>query len=107
MAGRFPYPLPNGWFSLAWSDDVAPGEVKTVHYLDRDLVVFRTESGTARVFDAYCAHLGAHFGHGGQVVGETLRCPFHAWRYDGEGVCVEIPYAKKIPPKARVRSALG
>ena len=34
----------------------------------------------------------------------TIRCPFHSWRYNGDGICVEVPYAKKIPPRARVRS---
>jgi 3-ketosteroid 9alpha-monooxygenase subunit A len=38
------------------------------------------------------------------VEGDTLVCPFHAWRYDGSGQCVEIPYARRIPPKARLTS---
>ncbi len=62
----------------------------------------RGEDGVARVFDAHCPHLGAHLGHGGTVEGEGVRCPFHGWRYDGAGQCVEVPYAKKIPPKARL-----
>jgi 3-ketosteroid 9alpha-monooxygenase subunit A len=33
-----------------------------------------------------------------------VQCAFHGWRYDGSGACVEIPYAKKIPPRARQRS---
>jgi nitrite reductase/ring-hydroxylating ferredoxin subunit len=78
--------------------------VRALRYAGRDLVVFREEQGAARVFDAHCPHLGAHLGHGGKVVGGTLRCPFHAWRFDGEGRCVETPYAKRIPPQARVRA---
>ena len=99
--GRFDLPIPNGWFAVAWSKDLAPGEVKRAFYFNRELVIFRTESGRACVFDAYCPHLGAHMGVGGTVDGETLRCPFHAWRYDCEGTCVEIPYAKRIPRGAR------
>jgi 3-ketosteroid 9alpha-monooxygenase subunit A len=103
-ARHFPFPLPNGWFTVALSDELAPGEVKAVRYFDRELVLFRTETGQAHVFDAHCPHLGAHLGFGGRVVGETIRCPFHAWRFDGRGTCVEIPYAKKIPAKARIRA---
>lgn len=66
--------------------------------------MFRGEDGVARVLDAYCAHLGAHLGVGGTVVGSTLRCPFHGWCYDGSGACVEIPYAKRIPPRAKQRA---
>ena len=96
-------PYPNGWFAVAYSDELGPGQVKPVHYLGRDFVVFRGEDGRARVFDAFCPHLGAHLGHGGKVVGNTLRCPFHGWRFDADsGRCVDIPYAKHIPPKAEM-----
>jgi len=96
-------PIPNGWFAVAFSRDLVPGDVKRIHYFREDLVLFRTRSGAARVLDAYCAHLGAHLGEGGRVIGESIRCPFHGWRYDGSGACVEIPYCDKIPPRARLR----
>ncbi|MCA9771607.1 MAG: Rieske 2Fe-2S domain-containing protein, partial [Myxococcales bacterium] len=60
--------------------------------------------GEVRVLNAYCAHLGAHLAHGGRVMGETIRCPFHGWQYDGEGRCSSIPYCDRLPPKARIRS---
>ena len=43
---------------------------------------------------------------GGQVEGDCLRCPFHGWRFDGDGgACIEIPYGdgERIPAKARAR----
>jgi 3-ketosteroid 9alpha-monooxygenase subunit A len=102
---RFPpHPFPIGWFQMAYSSDVVPGEVKALHYLGRDLVLWRGEDGVAHVMDAHCAHLGANLAVGGTVEGDSIRCPFHAWRYDGTGVCVEIPYSDRIHPKARVRS---
>lgn len=106
VTDRFPFPIPNGWFVVATSDEIAPGEVRALHYFDTDLVLFRTEAGQARLTDAYCAHLGAHLAVGGKVDGERLRCPFHGWAYDGEsGQCTEIPYGTTdhIPGKARVR----
>ena len=102
---HLPPGIPNGWFAVSWSKDLTEGEVKRVRAFDRELVLFRTRRGQARVLDAYCAHLGAHLAEGGRVVGETVRCPFHGWQYDGEsGACVEIPYCKRIPQKARVRA---
>lgn len=98
-------PLPNGWFALAWSKELGEGDVKPVQYFGEELVLFRTRSGQARVVDAFCAHLGAHLGHGGRVMGETIRCPFHGWQYDGQsGACTTIPYCERIPAKARVRA---
>ena len=35
------------------------------------------------MLDAYCPHLGAHLAEGGRVQGESVRCPFHAWEFDG------------------------
>ena len=104
MKRRFPMPIPDSWFQVAYSDELERGEVRPIRYFGRDLVLFRGESGAAHVLDAHCPHLGAHLGRGGRVEGDTLRCPFHAWRFDGGGICVEVPYARKIPPKARVRS---
>ncbi len=102
MRRTFPFPLPYGWFQVAYSDELVIGTVTPASYFGRELVIFRTEDGAAHVFDAYCPHLGAHLGYGGKVVGNTIRCPFHAWRYDGSGRCVDVPYAKRIPPAARV-----
>jgi len=103
-SSRFPFPIPNGWFAVAFGDEIARGEVKPIRYFGEDLVLFRGEDDVARVFDAYCPHLGAHLGVGGRVEGDGLRCPFHGWRYDGSGRCAEVPYARKVPPKARVRA---
>lgn len=104
MGNRFPFPsFPNGWFVIAFSSDIALGEVKTVHYFDQDIVLFRTVAGKLSALGPTCPHLGAHLG-GGEVEGECLRCPFHAWGFDASGRCVDIPYAPKIPPNARARA---
>ena len=104
MGGRFPFPsYPRGWFVIALSAEVAPGEVKTVHYFGQDIVLFRGESGLLSAVDKTCPHLGAHLG-GGRVEGDCLRCPFHAWAFDGAGHCVDVPYAPKVPPKAVLRT---
>ena len=94
-------PIPFGWFPVAYSNELEVGEVKPNFLFDQHQVLFRTESGEAKLLDAFCPHLGAHFGHGGKVVGEHIACPFHAWELDGEGIVKNIPYAKSIPPRAR------
>jgi 3-ketosteroid 9alpha-monooxygenase subunit A len=102
---RFPLPAtPVGWFVVAYSDELGPGAVLPLSYFESELVLFRGANGAARVLDAHCPHLGAHLGHGGVVVGDEIRCPFHGWCFSGDGACTSIPQAKKIPPAARVRS---
>jgi phenylpropionate dioxygenase-like ring-hydroxylating dioxygenase large terminal subunit len=104
VAGDFPYEtFPSGWFQVAWSDELAPGDVRPLRYFDRDLVLYRGESGEARVFDGICPHLGAHLGWGGVVAGDDIVCPFHGWRFDCEGVNCEIPYAERANRSQRIR----
>jgi 3-ketosteroid 9alpha-monooxygenase subunit A len=95
---------PAGWFVVAFSDEIPRMGVKSLRYFGEKLVAFRGEDNAVHVLDAYCAHMGADLGAGGKVIGTSIECPFHAWRYCGTGECVAIPYAKKIPPKARQRA---
>lgn len=98
-------PIPNGWFAVGWSHELREGDVKPIEYFGHEMVMFRTRSGAAKVLDPFCPHLGAHLGHGGRVMGETIRCPFHAWQFDGtSGNCTHIPYCERIPTQAKVRS---
>jgi nitrite reductase/ring-hydroxylating ferredoxin subunit len=93
---RIPLPIPFGWYSLGPSVDLGKGEARAVRFFGQNLALYRGEDGEPRMIEAYCRHLGAHLGKG-KVNGDTIECPFHAWRYDGKGVCVDIPYAERIP----------
>ncbi|MDB4966031.1 MAG: Rieske family iron-sulfur cluster-binding protein [Myxococcales bacterium] len=105
MKRHFPFPAyPNGWFQVAYADELATGQVLPLSYFGRELVAFRTTEGKVSVLDAHCPHLGAHLGYGGKVEGESIVCPFHAWKFDACGGCTEVSYAKKIPPKAKMRA---
>jgi phenylpropionate dioxygenase-like ring-hydroxylating dioxygenase large terminal subunit len=101
---RFPFTSsPKGWFAVALSRELEAGQVLPVKAFERDLVLFRGEDGKPALLGAFCPHMGAHLGHGGTVVENTIKCPFHAWQFDGTGGCTKIPYADRIPPKAKVR----
>jgi 3-ketosteroid 9alpha-monooxygenase subunit A len=107
MNARIPMPIPHGWFQVAYSHELANASAMPLRYFDTDLVLFRTEGGEARVLDAYCPHMGAHLGYGirdhagggASVVGDSIVCPFHGWAYNGDGLCTNIPYAERLPPK--------
>jgi nitrite reductase/ring-hydroxylating ferredoxin subunit len=105
---RFPFPIPMSWYQVAYPSDLnaeSPnGRVHSTHAFGRDIVVWRDDGGTAHTHDAYCPHLGAHVGVGGTVVGATIRCPFHGWRFDGDGSCAEIPYSDRTNRRAVLRS---
>ena len=96
--------FPMGWFSVSRSHELQVGEVKAVQAFDRELVLYRTRSGVPVLQDTYCPHLGANLAVGGRVVGESIRCPFHGWRFSAQGKCEEIPYCEEIPERARLRT---
>jgi nitrite reductase/ring-hydroxylating ferredoxin subunit len=95
-------PNPDGWFAVCFSTELPPGAVLARKLFDRDVVVFRTESGEVAILDAHCPHMGAHLGHGGRVEGQSIRCPFHGFRFATDGSCVWTPYTTKVPPKCRL-----
>lgn len=45
MSERFPFSIPNGWFQIAYSDQLRPGDVLPLQYFGKDLVLFRVGSG--------------------------------------------------------------
>jgi len=102
--GRLPPPYPNSWFKILSSEDVKAGDCIDIQVFGQALVVFRSEDGkTLSCLDAYCPHLGANLGVMGKVVGSNIRCPFHGWMFNGNGKCVEIPYAEKVPSFAKTK----
>jgi nitrite reductase/ring-hydroxylating ferredoxin subunit len=96
-----PPPYPFGWFAVALCRELRAGAVLTRRFMDREIVIYRTESGAVCAVEAYCPHLGAHLGHGGEVSGEELRCPFHGFRFSVNGSCVYSPSGAP-PPAARL-----
>lgn len=103
MVYKATLPIPNSWYAVAFSSELKPGTVLSRTLAGQELVVFRTRSGQPCALDAYCPHLGAHMGIGGKVDGETIRCPFHDFRFDTGGACVATSYGTKPPPTARAK----
>lgn len=96
---RLPYP--DGWFAVAFADELPPGLLLRRRFMGEDLVVYRTRSGVVRVVEPYCPHLGAHLGHGGWVEGEEVVCPFHHFAFGTDGVCLRTGYGTR-PPAMRL-----
>ncbi len=87
------------WFPICLSRELTPGKIVGADFLDGRVVAYRGESGEARVMSAYCAHVGADLSVG-DIQGDTIRCAFHHWRYDGNGVCVATKVGDPPPPAA-------
>ena len=95
--------LVSGWYKIAQSDQISLKEALQVDNFPTQMVVWRGEDSVLRGLDLYCKHMGASLACG-EVEGNSIKCPFHNWRWAGEGHCDEIPYAKNIPSKALTRA---
>ena len=67
------------------------------------LVVFADSQATLKVLDGYCRHMGGNLSQG-TIKGDEVACPFHDWRWGGDGKCKLVPYAKRTPRLARTRA---
>lgn len=101
-----------GWFVVAESVAITE-KPHSAHYFGEDVIIYRGESGAVVMLGAYCRHMGTHLGNStasytvrtGHIENDSIRCPFHGWRYRPDGRCDDIPYFDGvIPPIARVRS---
>src|ERR1700749_1499661 len=61
-----------------------------VQLLSERLIAFRDTAGRYGLIDEFCAHRGVSlwFGRNEEC---GLRCPYHGWKYDVTGQCVELP----------------
>jgi len=100
--GALPTRFARGWHCLGVADTFRDGTPHEVRAFGQKLVAFAGEEGQISVLDAFCRHLGGDLSQG-TVKGNDVACPFHDWRWSGAGRCVGIPYAKRVPPRARTR----
>ena len=63
--------------------------------------MFRGGDGKINVLDGYCRHMGGDLSARAQVKGDEIACPFHDWRWGGDGRCKKVPYSKRVPRLAR------
>jgi 3-ketosteroid 9alpha-monooxygenase subunit A len=102
-AGAPPERFARGWHCLGLLRDLADGEPHAVEAFGTKLVAWQGGNGVVNVLDAYCRHMGGDLSQG-TVEGDNVACPFHSWRWGGDGKCQQIPYARRIPPRARTRA---
>ncbi|MFF8596452.1 Rieske 2Fe-2S domain-containing protein [Streptomyces sp. NPDC015220] len=102
-ADSVPARFARGWHCLGLARDFTDGKPHTVRAFGQKLVVWASADGRLNVLDAYCRHMGGDLSRG-TVEGDDVACPFHAWRWSGDGRCARIPYARRVPMRARTAS---
>jgi phthalate 4,5-dioxygenase len=96
------------WIPALLAEELPENECPPVRVklLSERLLAFRDTEGRYGLIDEFCAHRGVSlwFGRNEQC---GIRCPYHGWKYDVTGQCVDVPsepeesgYAKKIKLKS-------
>ena len=77
--------------------DCPPVRVKL---LGESLLAWRDSNGRIALTDEFCAHRGVSlwFGRNEEC---GLRCPYHGWKYDVTGQCVDLPSEGQDGPMRR------
>ncbi len=94
---------PDFWYPLAWSKEIAPGQVIGRSFAGEPIALFRTKDGKLAALEDRCAHRQVPL-HMGLVTGQTLKCGYHGWSYDRSGVCTDVPYLGGCHSRNAVKS---
>jgi 5,5'-dehydrodivanillate O-demethylase oxygenase subunit len=78
------------WHPIGAVEELKDKYTKRVRLLGEDLVLFRDRSGTLGLIAEFCPHRRASLAYG---IPETdgIRCPYHGWKFDGTGACIDQP----------------
>ena len=96
------------WLPALLSEELveADGAPVRLQLLGEKMLAFRDTSGKLGVIDEFCAHRGVSLWFGRNEEG-GIRCPYHGWKYDVNGQCVDVPsepeesgFCKKIRLKS-------
>jgi 5,5'-dehydrodivanillate O-demethylase len=85
------------WHPVAAISELRDNPTKQVKILGEELVLFKDERGELGLIGRYCAHRGVNLVYG-IPDGQGLRCPYHGWKYDRTGACVEVPFEQTLRP---------
>jgi 3-ketosteroid 9alpha-monooxygenase subunit A len=100
--GTPPERFARGWHCLGLAETFRDGKPHGIEAFGGKLVVWADSQGEIHVLDGYCRHMGGDLTQG-EVKGDEVACPFHDWRWGGDGRCKQIPYARRVPLRARTQ----
>jgi 5,5'-dehydrodivanillate O-demethylase len=91
------------WHPVAVAGELTDAKpIKAVKFLNEELVVYRDQAGKYGLVGEHCPHRLASLAYG-RVDEEGIRCPYHGWKFDGAGRCLEQPAE---PPDSRFKDRI-
>lgn len=81
--------LKDYWYIAAESSEVKKRPV-AVSAVGEHIVLFRSDDGQVAALQDRCSHRNVALSRG-QVSSGCVTCPYHGWKFDAAGRCVQIP----------------
>ncbi|MGZ8381000.1 MAG: Rieske 2Fe-2S domain-containing protein [Nitrospira sp.] len=78
------------WYIAGESPAIRAGRPVASVLCNQPLVLFRDGQGRVHALEDRCPHKGVPLSSARQE-GDSLRCPFHGWRFTASGECIEVP----------------
>ena len=101
LAGRF---LRRFWQPVMKSDTLEIGRPKRLQILNEYFTAYRGEDDKIYVVQDSCPHRMTRLSLG-WVEGDTIRCFYHGWKFDGTGQCIHQPAEpESFKNKIKIRS---
>lgn len=97
--------LKNFWYACEFSSAVT-NQPKQIVMLNQRFVLYRHSQGQIVALKDQCCHRGAALSMG-WLEDDCIRCPYHGWKFQADGKCLEIPandVTTPIPKRAKVSS---
>ena len=95
---------PNHWYVVARSLEVTDKPLEVMVW-DQSIALYRDKQRQVQAIENSCPHRQVKLSSG-KIIGNSLECAYHGWRFDHEGKCVFVPYLapKNKLPNCRITS---
>ena len=93
------------WIPIMRADELSAPDCPPVRItvLCEQMVAFRDSQGRIGLIEEFCAHRGASLWFGRNEE-NGLRCPYHGWKYDVTGQCVDLPSEPELCGRIKLAS---
>ena len=78
------------WQPIGTAGEMREKWTKRIRILGEDLVLFRNRGGSFGLIAEKCPHRNASFAYGIPTE-DGIRCPYHGWKFDAAGACIDQP----------------
>ena len=92
--------LKEGWYVACTSSELRRRKIVGARILGLGIVVYRRNNGSVAALVDQCLHRGTMLS-AGRLIDDCLVCPYHGWRYDGNGHLIHVPSqdGRRLPDK--------